>query len=68
MKHVRMDSFIFDEADYQMIAQKELQEVGSIFEAFGLKIKSLNDQQIDDSDNEEVCDAPSYRQPESVPI
>jgi hypothetical protein len=31
MKHVTFDKFIFDDADYAVIARKELAEVGDIF-------------------------------------
>lgn len=41
LRRVRIDRFLFDDADYTAISRKELQEISEIFGAFGLHIRPL---------------------------
>ena len=40
MEHVRIDRFIFEEADYETVAVKEVREIREIFKAFGIRIEA----------------------------
>jgi len=42
MRNVKVDRFVFDEADYTAISKKELSEVFDIFQAFGLQMRPLD--------------------------
>lgn len=41
MRGVKVDRFVFDDADYTAISRKELSEVFDIFQAFGLQMRPL---------------------------
>jgi len=41
MRCVKVDRFVFDDADYTAISRKELSEVFDIFQAFGLQMRPL---------------------------
>ena len=42
MDFVRIENFVFEEADYEMISYKEVKEIKDIFRAFDIKIKDLS--------------------------
>lgn len=42
MRYVKVEKFVFDEADYTAISRKELSEVFDIFQAFGLQMRPLD--------------------------
>ena len=42
MDFVRVEQFIFEEADYEMISLKEVREIREIFKAFDIRIKDIN--------------------------
>jgi len=41
MDFVRIEQFIFEESDYEMISMKEVKEIRDIFKAFDIKIKEI---------------------------
>ena len=46
MDFVRIENFVFEEADYEMISYKEVKEIKDIFRAFDIKIKDLSIKKI----------------------
>lgn len=41
MEFVRLESFVFEESDYELISFKEVKEIKDIFRAFDIKIRDL---------------------------
>jgi hypothetical protein len=39
LKHVKLETFVFEEADYVFVSEKEVKEVREIFRAFDIEIK-----------------------------
>lgn len=42
--HVKLENFVFEEADYVFVSEKEVKEVREIFRAFDIEIKQLKQQ------------------------
>lgn len=42
MDFVKLENFIFEESDYELISLKEVKEIRDIFKAFYIDIRDLN--------------------------
>lgn len=42
LEYVRIDTFVYEEADYMFVSEKEVKEVKEIFRAFDIDIKTLS--------------------------
>ena len=41
LEYVKVDIFVFEEADYAFVSQKEVNEVREIFKAFDIQVRDL---------------------------